>query len=376
MIIAIVLLQGCTKNDVNYCNDTYVMDKFLSVNDNGIYYSERGIAYYYDFNAEVSIPLCTKINCNHEGRSPQNMKPSCDAYLYEHIECMAVIGDSLYYVSVPDDESYFVKEFYKADKNGKNRVLLCRRENMAFLSFKRFEDGYLLYAYYNSEDQNGQLLEKNEVGIGALNLETGEMLEVNIEDAYNAQIFWVSMEDSYIYYVIGYSTLDLKKYSYSELAANIDKNGETIYSTEMWRYDISSGDKEIYYEKETDDGTMMVGYGHFFVSQNNNTKYLMRDLKECKEFIFDSKFDKCSYNMFYDGIVFTGKNEIFLLEYDSDEIRMIGKNDVNYGLSVKCMTDNWVFGEIYRDGTCKYVYCPKNEFMNGIYDWREFIMSY
>ena len=46
----------------------------MAIAENGYYYVIDNVLYFYNINSDVNMPLCSKVNCNHDGET-------CDAYV-------------------------------------------------------------------------------------------------------------------------------------------------------------------------------------------------------------------------------------------------------------------------------------------------------
>ena len=189
----------------------------------------------------ISTPLCSKVNCDHRGKSSSNPHPTCDAYFGEAAGYSAMVGDKLYcLLKVPDESrSFFTKEFYSADKNGTGRKLLFREDNIQFGTFGKYEDGYFLYGYKNTETPDGEELDKELIGMCIVNLETEELTHIRIEDKYSGNIYSMAICDGKLYYILSYMTVNLKEYDYDYLS---DPEHQDIFS-ESNIYEVTNYNK-------------------------------------------------------------------------------------------------------------------------------------
>ena len=370
-MIAIVMLSACTVNKNEEFLTTISIGTIGSdetYNDNGIIVVSRGIAYYIDPATGIKMPICTKINCNHNGRSPANPSPTCNAYLSEYVNCAAFMGNNLYYVSCPDDKGLFIKEFYKANKDGTNRRLLYRAEEAEIYSSGIYEEGYLIYAYYNDESQDGKKLDKNKIGILVLNLENESMKKVEIADRYSGKVLISTIKDGYLYYMLSYYYEDLKDYGYDYLASEegAEKLRE-ILRLEVWRYNIETEENELIDLYRDDESSYRLGFGHLIKGVEDDKRFEMIELSSGeKNCLYCEEISGMNVVLTEEGVLFTGKGEICIWKYGTDCLEQLGSYDIATGISVYWVTKTWVYGRLYSNGSVKDYCCLREEFMQGI----------
>ncbi len=98
----------------------------MAIAENGYYYVIDNILYFYNINSDVNMPLCSKVNCNHDGET-------CDAYVSGintengtfGCNCMnekvMYYNNHLYCIEVTKDRDYYLCQ-YDATFGNKERI--------------------------------------------------------------------------------------------------------------------------------------------------------------------------------------------------------------------------------------------------------------
>ncbi len=382
IIISVILALamffcGCENMSISSFDNTIIPDRSgnsEAFNDVGIFFNKKGVVYMLDPSTGISAPLCSKVNCDHRGKTRDNTDPTCDAYFAEALGYSAIVGSKLYcLVKTPDgSRSYFTKEFYSADKNGTNRKLLFRADDIQFGTHGSYENGYFLYGYYNTETPNGEELDKEEIGMCIVNLETEELTRIHINDKYSGTIWGMTICDGKLYYGLSYRTVDLKEYDYDYFSdhEHIDTFNE-LYMYEVRKYDFETGETETVFTTKTIP-KLFIGYGYLYYSQDGK-EHVVRELTTGREFCIGFENEKNPNAIFSDGILFIDDNKIGLWRYGTEFIKETGyltNISDNRRLYIECITNKWVYASLYNDEdeTIK-VYCPKDDFMKGKYEW-------
>ena len=373
LIFVIVLCAGCNhKVESNY-GTTISMGGFGSdntYNDFGVFNAERGIIYYCDPETGIRTPICTNVNCDHQGMSPSNPSPSCDAYFTTFINCIAIIGDHLYAVCSPEDEGLFVKEFIKSDRDGTNRKILYRAEDICYFGSGIYENGYFVYSFYNQEDKNGNKLEKNKLGMIIINLETEEVKRVNLEDAYDGKILTSNVFGDDIYYMLSYVTENLSMYDYDFMTSQegIEKLRNAA-RVEIWKYNLKNSKTDLVDIRTGDNSSYWLGFGHILKGFDEDRKLELTDLKTGTINRIDGEdFSYANVAMFDEGILFSKDGQVKLWRYGIARLENIGTYKEK-SLGVNWVTDRWVYGTVFTDeGGIKCVW-PREEFFSGNMKW-------
>lgn len=376
----IILLTGCSegKSELeNQSSDSTTICEGLptggkSYSDKGIISFERGIAYFTDSDTNIRMPICTKLNCSHEGRSLSNLDPECDAYLAEGVHCAAIIDNYLYYVIVPDDGDYRTKEFYRSNTDGTDRKLIYRAEEAGVFNYGAYEGGFMVYVYYNDTDSMGDKLEKNRMGIYLLNLEKEEMIHISVNDEYNGKILVATVDNNKVYYMESYYKENLNDLSYDSLSST-DKTSymESAIATEILSYDIETKEKEIIDEGGYKKGMYKMAFGYLLSGNDNNSSFCLKKLESgnCYEIEGVELSDYGCY-LAADGAYFFKKGNIKYWEYKTERIKDLVNLDVKHIVLFYVGQKNVICG-LEDDSGYRTVCCNKDRLMNGIMEYED-----
>jgi hypothetical protein len=379
----IVVLPGCTKESQNLkFEDAYgedgegVLGTFCNA---GVLYSHKGITYLFNPDTEMIAPICTRINCSHQGKSPQNPHPSCDAYLGEIAGYTAIIGDYLYYVSRPDEATgsagMFEKEFCRADKDGTNRTILYKADDISFSTIGKYENGYFLYGYYNQEYTNGEPREKDEVGMCVLNLETEEMTQIKLEDLYGGRIGGMTVVEDSLYYRVSYNTESLKGYDFAFFTDPANEEFlNSVSRIEIWKYNLKTGEKDLYYSGSREQSVMGLGYGYLYYSDNQDTEQVVKNLKTGKEYRVIESVRNTPF-ISGEGIYLPGDGKIKLWKYETENVEEIGSYPDNEEMIIQWISKDYVYAIVFYENGYKTMYYDRDEFMKGHFTGREYTVG-
>ena len=384
IIAAVIMLvcNGCESKDENVVlEDTRGIDGFGdygTFNDNGVFYTRKGIVYMFDPETGIKAPLCSKANCDHRGKAPDNPHPSCDAYFGQAVAYSAIIGGKLYYmVTVPDDDSkegsLFIKEMYVSDVNGTQRKLLFSADDIEFSCIGRYENGYFLYGYYNSEDVTGEKLENDRSGMIVLDLKTEAIKRIDIDNGYGCHVWAMTIRDGCLYYGISYTAEDLSGYDYGDLTdADLADKLSRSMKNEIWRYNLEDESSELLFEVSGWLPRLALSYAHLYYSYDNK-EHIVRNLEDGKECRLQREDVYMSPFMYSDGIVFTDNGEIEIWRYGTETAEKIGDFIPDGDISIVWITEKWVYADVFnsKEGY-KMVYCSREKFMKGDFEWHEY----
>ena len=379
-IVLMILPLGCNgKKERTNFEETKIPDgsgNSESLNDNGVFYTKKGVVYFFDPETRIKMPLCSKANCEHRGSSHDNSHPTCDAYFGQAVGYSAIVKDKLYCMVRISDEAdgekgLFTKEFYKADKNGTDRKLLFRADDIQYGTYAKYENGYFLYGYYNAEDPNGKELEIDEVGMCVFNLETEKLTRIYPENRYGGRIVKMTVSEGKLYYGLSYMTKNLKNYNY-EYFSDLENSDEVsrLIRDEVWVYDIETGNTELVFRTGIIP-QFSFGYDHLYYSEDNK-EHIIRDLVSGKEVRIIKENVNIQPLMIPEGIVFCDNGRIELWKYETEELEKIGDYSEDQNIMLQFITGKWVYAIIYNDDEFKRVYCPQKDFMEGRFEWKEY----
>ena len=373
-ILIILLITGCKRKTLELISNYAICEGILggkTYSDSGIISYERGIANYLDFETGITMPMCTKLNCVHEGRNLYNLIPMCNAYLGERAHCAAVIGDSLYYVTVPDDGDYRIKEFYKAKPDGTDRELLYKKEETEIFNYGAYENEFMIYIYYNQTDSMGIELKKHKMGIYLLNLKNNNMISIPINDEFGGKVLVATVKDNVLYYMKTYFTENINDVNYGYLSTEEGLEYiESIRRTEIWGYDLESGEDELIDVCETGNSTYMLGYGYLLSGYNDNATMTLLELGTDKAYNVKGDGLKNSNICLSDGgVFFCNDGVINFWRYGSAEIENIG----SFKEKIKSFVfsgSRRIIGVMEKDGEYKRFYCLKEDLLNGTLNYK------
>ena len=374
ILSVVLLLTACNKKidefDTTISIGTIAGDE--TYNDMGVFNSEDGIVYYCDPNTGIRTPICTKINCDHQGISPTNPSPECDAYFSTFVNCTAIVGDSFYCVTCPEDQGFYNKEFIKSDKNGTNRKVLYKTDSVSIFSSGIYEDGYLVYSYYNQDDKDGNRLEKNQIGMIIINLQNEEVTRIELQDSYSGKILTANVDDGKVYYMLSYNTENISDYDYDYIVSDEGKEKlKDISRIEIWKYDMESGEKSLFDTKGEDATEYCLGFGYLLKGYENNDKIEMTELKTGKKIMINNTgINSVNICMFDDGVLFSHDGMIQMCRYGTDHLENIGSYPEKH-LSISWVSDNWVYGARETANGFQNCVCAKKDFMSGHFNWKE-----
>ena len=376
----IILLTGCSEGKSELENQSSVSTTICeglptggkSYSDKGIISFERGIAYFTDFNTNIRMPICAKLNCSHEGRSHTNLDPECDAYLAEGAHCAAIIDNYLYYVIVPDDGDYRTKEFYRSNTDGTDRKLLYRAEEAGVFNYGAYEGGFMVYAYYNDADSMGEKLEKNKMGIYILNLMKEEMTHISIGDEYNGKILVATVDNNKVYYMKNYYKENVNALDYDYLSST-DKISylESVIVTEVWSYNLETHEKKKIDECGYKKGLYKMGFGYLLSGNDNNSSLSLKELESGNYYEIEG-MELSGYGCYLaaDGVYFFKNGNLKFWEYKTERIIDLVNLDVKHIVLFYVGQENVICG-LEDDSGYRTVCCDKDKIMNGIMEYEE-----
>ena len=329
----------------------------------------KGVSYFFDPVSEREVPLCVKTNCSHQGYSWGNTNPTCDACLSEDTSCVAIIGDTLYYVSRDPDDGLFRRKIYRANPDGTNRRVLEVVENAEIFSSGCYVDGYLIFTYYTQDAQDGTKLEKNQTGICLYNLESEEAEYITASEYYNAIISTATVQDNCLYYLYHYLTEDLSKISYEDMT---DEYKESIVRRELWSYDLNTKEQRLVVkDEEKAMGTASIRWGYAYLegSGGAETRLIRLSTGESRELPFEMVQHK-GQAMGEEGVFLYGGGSIDLWEFETGEVKHIGDYDEDWDITFNYIGRKWVYGWKIENGQGRIFYLPKEQFMKGDLEWK------
>lgn len=368
------LLSACSETGKNeQYGEAYSIDQnglFGTFSDNGVFFTRAGIVKLFDPETGIYAPICSKVNCSHQGSSLQNQHPSCDAYLGQAVGYSAVIGKYLYYVATPDDlqgaSVVFTKEFYRADKDGTERKLLYKADDIMLSTVGVYENGYFLYGYYNQENPAGEALDKNELGMCVINLKTEEVTRIRIDEQYSGQILGMTLTNGNLYYEVYYTSNSLKDLSYEDFLNPDNKEAiRAMGRSEVWKYDMSTGANELLFKRDGSNGRLGLKNGWMYYTDDSERNHYVRKLEDGKEYKLPEQILK-SPCLYKEGILFMTDGKAQLWKYGTEELEILGYYPENELINIQFVGDKWIYAVRYYDGGYDDLFFARKDFMKGI----------
>ena len=172
-------------------------------------------------------------------------------------------------------------------------------------------------------------------------------------------------------------TVNLKEYDYDFLSESEHQDifdESNIY--EVRKYDIDTGKTETVFSTKTNSAisAMFIGYDYLYYCKDGK-EHVLRSLTTGREYCLSMEDVKMPWVIFTDGLLFIDDSKIELWRYGTDILEETGKiSNIPDGrrLSIECITDRWVYAHLLSDEDEIRVYCPKNDFLKGKAEWREY----
>lgn len=135
VLFLFLFLSACYKDrskvdDINYEYDSqicfYLND--IAMSENGYYYVKNGIIRFFDKRTKISLPLCSKINCNHDENNyncSANISNNCaySGLWYSNRKIYVVLFDT--------NSCYYYFESISLDGNRREKVCNMFRKNIS-----------------------------------------------------------------------------------------------------------------------------------------------------------------------------------------------------------------------------------------------------
>lgn len=343
----------------------------LGVLQNRLEGEHRGVCYFFDPVSEREVPLCVKTNCTHQGYSWGNSRPDCNACLGEITTCAAIIGNSLYYVSMDSEDGIFRKKICRADPDGTNRKVLEVIEDAEIFVYGAYENGYLIYTYYTQTAHDGSPLEKRRPGICLYNLESNEAEYIIGPENYNGILSTATVQDHSLYYFYNYHTEDIRKISFEE--AQDEKYFEyldTISRRELWAYDLDTKEQRLVKQESGVAGKVFVRSGYAYMDEKYGASLINLSTGESRELDSERIWNK-GKELIEEGVLLWGEGSIDLWEFDTGEVKHIGSYNEDLMISLEYIGKVWVYGlDMDGNGPGKIFYLPREKFMKGDLEWK------
>ncbi len=252
-----------------------------------LYYSDR-MYRIFDVKTQTDIPYCFEPNCTHKAPiwdfTGKLLQDGCPAYKFEQTPILH--GENTIW--------FTGTELIRGDREGKNRKTIATLEIPQGLPWGMIytdKDFFFVYTqadeYTKEKDKNGneywlpgERLEKPEVGIYRISLETGEQQYVCRFWEYDANIRGGFYYNNHLYFGLTYSTKPYIAPGLSASDEDTDWNAITEenrkYRVQKWySYDLTSGETVCLVEKEASfkDGFFGNGFLCVYDSEEKSSEW-------------------------------------------------------------------------------------------------------
>lgn len=335
-----------------------------------------GVHYFFDPVSEKEVPLCTKTNCTHQGYSWGNVHPDCDACLGELTMFAAIIGDSLYYVSMDSEDGFLRKKLCRANPDGTNRKVLEVMEDVHEMeSGVAFcENGYLVYVTLTSIAEDGTPLEKRRAGVCLYDLDKKEAEHVTVPENYSALITSAMVLDGCLYYFYYYSTEDpFRETSYEDVSDEkyweVQEHLDSISRRELWAYDLDTKEKRLVMQESGTRAAAHLGCGYACIRGEFGARLINLSTGESRE-LAPERVEKRGIKIIEEGGLIYGDGSIDLWDFETGEVKHIGSYDKDQVISLEYIGQDWVYGSKTEENQRKVFYLPREQFMKGELEWK------
>ena len=162
-IVSVCVLCACSSHDDVSSGTKAAIFAFPGVGEEGIYHNVRTTqyprVYFYDFKNDVDVPLCSKVNCNHDNAD-------CDAFKLSYyknkeitLRCDPIpFGDTLYLIY--EEPSFGIAYLCSSKLDGSERKELLKfAKNSIIESAMFFQDSFYYTLNTFEVDEKGNKLQ-------------------------------------------------------------------------------------------------------------------------------------------------------------------------------------------------------------------------
>ncbi len=344
-ILMCITFTSCFSNSdksADYGNKVVIgMGGIETYNDDYILYTKNEMLHYFDTTNNTDTIVCNKPQCKHTPPSSQNRTPDCDGYVGDAY-CFVMDDNYLYYFYSPENSGFTTKNICRANKDGSDKKDIESLENVQNFLYGYYADGYLIFSYRNTFDENGEDLEKLESSFVYVDLSAGKASKSPLKKDYGATTYNLYMQNNKIYSKYTYETekIDFEKWQ-DNMGDEFNEYASKITKYEINCFDLDSGEEHTVYEG---DGSweISMGNGYACLISNDEIKCLNLDTKEIDEIELGTD----GYTLIIDGddIVFINYSESILKRYSTDKKKIIEE--------VKLESNNYCIPDI----TSSYAY--------------------
>ena len=359
--------------DMDFTNETSFTDREM------IRLSDDGILYYYDVESGISVPICSKPNCNHLGLSASNPKPECDGYVPGlNTTCIAILNDKLYFLYTPESDSgdysgFLNKVLCRANKDGTDRKTLAEISNAQSVDSAYYGEGHLAVGFSNTFDEHGNNYERTSSYVSVIDLSDGSVVSTEIKEGYQGRINNVYYKEGVLYFSYFYLIEDIDYTKWDTGSDEFNAYVDTICKTEIIKYDTNAQNEEIVWSGNGYCEDMNNGYS---VIEESTIKAIR--LSDGTAFDLGNEYCECAFTIDDTGIIISDYNNARHLFYDFNKktIIEIGKSSTSDFLIITAVTDNKIYVSYYIDSDYVLGYISKEDFFSGSYDKTVKIESY
>ena len=352
LLIGLLILTGCTEaaGEIDSiklsADDNKVLFPygFMSFSNNGVCSNIDCIAHFWDKKSGRDTVLCTKPNCTHIKSTGSGMiTKSCDAYLGSRADLFFMAGNSIYYLSSPENSTdglswFFDRELVRADLDGHNKKKICEFKNVGEvggIGNACYSDDWFAFGYYttiSTEKKDGISLDSRDkwiAGVYLVNLKKEEVYLIKQIEEYNAMTYYIYIDSEKVYYILAYHTENIEFTDYD--AQDYYEKMSKIRRFELYSYDIITGENTLVW-KDVPEYINAPSSG-YYVFDYKKESVLYKDGKEKaryqKEDLTDHDGLYINKYVYNDILYMADCQKVWCLDIESGELRSVGNGKLD-----------------------------------------------
>lgn len=230
-----------TSENTEYYDETMGLACFT---DSGFYHTDsKNFLYFYDYESEKDVLVCTKSNCMHEEwdeETPDEQK--CDGYLGDGL-CAGFVWDDMLYIlqTIPTEKE---ATLYVSDLDRSGQKVLCKTNSMNVITPFIVKNGCLYLgisqAQMEKADETIQQTDETETWMVKIDLSSGKQTSLEPkETGYNASIRLLDSTQDVVYFM-------RSSFEQPFTGMNFDEAG---FHTQLFSYHTTTGECQLLQEK-------------------------------------------------------------------------------------------------------------------------------
>jgi hypothetical protein len=278
-VIILVLLCG---GIVSACSDNQSKEKLTdadktdyasysiysqTITKDGFFKISNGMLGFTDAATDESVYVCSKTNCTHEPYdSVTNPEPTCEAYVPEMIERIAVGNNKIYLFGYLDNDSEMSTHtyVYEENMNGSDRKKICDIDlHYSYILHSYCDGNYLAFDYMLTEDADGNEYDMRKAGYCIVDLSDNSYTLHTLENAYGVNLREISNGVLYAEVLKLDSEFDLDTFNslYEENQGDALDYEDEYFKEYAYSLDLSNNEENFY---ELNDGDFIISGGYVY----------------------------------------------------------------------------------------------------------------